>query len=289
VKPLHATRNAFPGLGRSKRFFAALTSASLLFGAVGVPAALASDPPPVGSAEWIAAQTGAISFGYGNIIILLTLNVTQSQNQNQNQNQNQDQNQAQVSNNNNTNTNNIFNQNNNSSTSKAEGGDASAAASSSSSSSATGGGAHQQQEQQQQHPLVVTTGAPQVFTPPVEVFTPPTPGVFTPPTTTTSCPTCVQAFTPPAVQRGTLPFTGSQLSVFMIIGAVLLLGGAILRLTGRREPAAGGDQPVKRGMSAPMASDPLAVRRRLALEAARLGGLTNGTVDEGPFPAPSRH
>lgn len=268
MKPLHATRSAFPGLGRSKRFFAALTSASLLFGCLGVPAALASDPdPPVGSAEWIAAQTGAISFGYGNIIILLTLNLSQNQNQNQNQ--------AQISNN--------TNSNNSSSTSK--GGNASAAASSSSSSSATGGGAKQQQQQQQAgRPLVVTT--PQVFTPPVEVFTPPTSA--TPHPTTTTCPTCVHVFTPPAVQRGTLPFTGSQLSIFVIIGAVLLLGGAIVRMTGRREDGADGDQPVKRGMSAPTASDPLAMRRRLALEAARLGGMTGGAVDEGHFSAPSK-
>src|SRR4051794_31285705 len=70
------------GWGRTKRFMAALTSASLIFGSIGTPVALATGTtsgPAVGSAEWLAALTSAINFGYGNTIVLLTLNLTQNQ------------------------------------------------------------------------------------------------------------------------------------------------------------------------------------------------------------------
>src|SRR5438552_394564 len=80
MNSLTATHSALLGLGwgRAKRFFAAFTSATLLFGSVGAPVALATGttaPPAVGSAEWLAALTSAINFGYGNTIVLLTLNL----------------------------------------------------------------------------------------------------------------------------------------------------------------------------------------------------------------------
>jgi hypothetical protein len=99
-------------------------------------------------------------------------------------------------------------------------------------------------------------------TPPTHIFKPPAhkppTGVFKP---------------PPRVQRGTLPFTGSQLSIFMIVGFALLLGGAVLRFTGRRTGQLAGDGPGTQDSADP-ALDPFELRRRLAVEAARLGGLT---------------
>jgi hypothetical protein len=167
------------------------------------------------------------------------------------------------------------------------------------------------------------TGGTQVFTPPLQIFTPPTttvlrtptPQVFTPPRTrvVVTRPTvangCLvrnaagqmvnrcQVFTPPAVQRGTLPFTGQQLSFFVILGMGLMLGGGVLRVTGRRRIRYAGEPedalpveratPVKRATPAP-SSDPMEVRRRLAAEAARLGGLTTGRRggSDWNFPAP---
>jgi hypothetical protein len=102
--------------------------------------------------------------------------------------------------------------------------------------------------------IVKVTPPPPVFKPPAHK--PPT-RVFTP---------------PPPVQRGTLPFTGSQLSIFMIVGFALLLGGAALRITGRRTAQAPG--PGMLDSAEPV--DPFELRRRLAIEAARLGGLTGG-------------
>jgi LPXTG-motif cell wall-anchored protein len=100
------------------------------------------------------------------------------------------------------------------------------------------------------------------------------------------------------VQRGTLPFTGQQLSFFLILGLALMMGGAMLRVTGRRRPGFaaesvyGTETPVakpKRTSAPPASTDPLEVRRRLAQEAARLGGLTSGRRDGSDnwnFPAP---
>jgi LPXTG-motif cell wall-anchored protein len=97
-------------------------------------------------------------------------------------------------------------------------------------------------------------------------------------------------FRPPGVPQGTLPFTGSQLSIFVIVGLALLLGGALLRMTGRREPRFAAETSGEGGTPAP-SSDPLEMRRRAAIEAARLGGLTSGARDRpgGYFPDSPRH
>jgi hypothetical protein len=83
-----------------------------------------------------------------------------------------------------------------------------------------------------------------------------------------------EKFVPPPPHRETLPFTGSQLSIFMIVGFALLLGGAVLRITGRRTAQPAADGPAAEGFADPV--DPFELRRRLAVEAARLGGLTSG-------------
>jgi hypothetical protein len=100
-------------------------------------------------------------------------------------------------------------------------------------------------------------------TPPARVFKPPRMQHKPPPA----------EFKPPRMQGGTLPFTGSQLSIFMIVGFALLFGGGILRITGRRTArfAAEGE-----GTQTEADLDPFELRRRLAIEAARLGGLTGG-------------
>src|SRR5690242_19877973 len=73
------------GWGKTKKFLAAFTSATLLFASAGTPVALAdgsSSSPPIGSAAWLAALTSAINFGYGNTIVLLTLNLNNTTNNN---------------------------------------------------------------------------------------------------------------------------------------------------------------------------------------------------------------
>jgi hypothetical protein len=94
--------------------------------------------------------------------------------------------------------------------------------------------------------------------------------VFTPPPKTPP----KKVVPPPPSPPGTLPFTGSQLSIFMIVGFALLLGGAALRISGRRTAQPAGEGPVTGDSSEPV--DPFELRRRLAVEAARLGGLTSG-------------
>ena len=96
-----------------------------------------------------------------------------------------------------------------------------------------------------------------------------------------------QIFTPPKKQQqqesggcrkdcGVLPFTGAQLAVFAIIGVALLLGGALLRVTSRRSAQSFAGEAGAVSAGAAGGSDPLEIRTRLAQEAARLGGLTNG-------------
>jgi hypothetical protein len=110
--------------------------------------------------------------------------------------------------------------------------------------------------------IQILTKIVKVSTPPKHVFKPPHKHVVPPP--------------PPPIppHRQTLPFTGSQLSIFMIVGFALLLGGAVLRITGRRSAQPAADGPATGDFSAPV--DPFELRRRLAVEAARLGGLTGG-------------
>src|SRR3954466_10507290 len=108
------------GWGRTKRFMAALTSASLLFGSIGTPVALATGStsgPAVGSAEWLAALTSAINFGDGHNNVLLTLNlntynvtnntVTNDVTNNTTNTTTNNNNTSNTANNNNTNTNNV--------------------------------------------------------------------------------------------------------------------------------------------------------------------------------------
>lgn len=107
--------------------------------------------------------------------------------------------------------------------------------------------------------IQILTKIVKISTPPRHVFKPPHKQFVPPP--------------PIPPHRQTLPFTGSQLSIFMIVGFALLLGGAVLRITGRRTA-----QPAVDGPAADFAEpvDPFELRRRLAVEAARLGGLTSG-------------
>ncbi len=98
--------------------------------------------------------------------------------------------------------------------------------------------------------------------------------IFKPPSKRTPPPSHI--YRPPVQRGGVLPFTGAQLTVFVIIGLALLLGGALLRVTSRRNaPSLAGE--AGSALDTPAAgSDPLELRTRLAREAARLGGLTNG-------------
>jgi hypothetical protein len=74
------------------------------------------------------------------------------------------------------------------------------------------------------------------------------------------------------IRRGTLPFTGAELTLFLLLGLGLVIGGTVLRTTGRRAPAVAGDAPaIARAVAG---ADPLALRRTIALEAAKLGGHT---------------
>lgn len=107
--------------------------------------------------------------------------------------------------------------------------------------------------------IQILTKIVKVSTPPRHVFKPPHKHIVPPPP-------------PIPPHRQTLPFTGSQLSIFMIVGFALLLGGAALRITGRRSAQPVGDGPAE--LAEPV--DPFELRRRLAVEAARLGGLTSG-------------
>jgi len=66
--------------------------------------------------------------------------------------------------------------------------------------------------------------------------------------------------TPPAaVQRGTLTFTGQQLSLFMIPGISLLLGGAMLRIGARRKVSFTAEVQVQ-GEAPAVSTDPLEIR-----------------------------